>query len=486
VISVNAIVWAPVILYVVELIIKIVALGTIPGNRRPSSSIAWLLLIVVTPILGLVIFLLIGSPFVRGRRAKVQAEANKVISERSVEVPDLPAGFDVPVGVDSLLRLNRRLSSLPCVTGVSHGLLGDSDASLQAMADAVKEAETTVHVEFFITSWDDATNGFFVALTEAVKRGVRVRLLYDHVSSRRYPRFKETKSKLTAAGIEWHEMMPIKPFKGKWRRPDLRNHRKLLVVDSKVAFMGSQNMIDSSYLLPGNIKIGRHWKDLNIKITGEIVMELETVFAMDWYTETGERLGTELELVDDPEVGEVPMQLLPSGPGYLTIPNLRLFTGLVHRAQHKLSLTSPYFVPDDSLLEAITTAGYRGVAVELFVSEQADQFVVQHAQASYYEVLLEAGVRIYLYPKPTVLHAKHFTVDDMVGIIGSSNMDYRSFGLDYEITLMSTGKQFVADLQEVADGYRAVCRELTLDEWRQRPKGQRYIDNVMRLVSALQ
>jgi cardiolipin synthase len=475
-----------VILYVVELIIKIVALGTIPGNRRPSSSIAWLLLIVVTPILGLVIFLLIGSPFVRGRRAKVQAEANKVISERSVEVPDIPAGFDVPVGVDSLLRLNRRLSSLPCVTGVSHGLLGDSDASLQAMADAVKEAETTVHVEFFITSWDDATNGFFVALTEAVKRGVRVRLLYDHVSSRRYPRFKETKSKLTAAGIEWHEMMPIKPFKGKWRRPDLRNHRKLLVVDSKVAFMGSQNMIDSSYLLPGNIKIGRHWKDLNIKITGEIVMELETVFAMDWYTETGERLGTELELVDDPEVGEVPMQLLPSGPGYLTIPNLRLFTGLVHRAQHKLSLTSPYFVPDDSLLEAITTAGYRGVAVELFVSEQADQFVVQHAQASYYEVLLEAGVRIYLYPKPTVLHAKHFTVDDMVGIIGSSNMDYRSFGLDYEITLMSTGKQFVADLQEVADGYRAVCRELTLDEWRQRSKGQRYIDNVMRLVSALQ
>ena len=168
------------------------------------------------------------------------------------------------------------------------------------------------------------------------------------------------------------------------------------------------------------------------------------------------------------------------------MPNLRLFTGLVHRAQQKLSLTSPYFVPEDSLLEAITSAAYRGVAVELFVSEQADQFVVGHAQASYYDVLLEAGVRIYLYPKPTVLHAKHFTVDDMVGIIGSSNMDYRSFGLDYEITLMSTGQQFVADLHKVADGYRAVSRELNLTEWRQRPKGQRYVDNVMRLVSALQ
>jgi cardiolipin synthase len=244
-------------------------------------------------------------------------------------------------------------------------------------------------------------------------------------------------------------------------------------------------MIDSSYLLKGNLKVGRHWKDLNIKISGQIVMELEAVFAMDWYTETGERLGAELQLAKNQQ-GDVPMQLLPSGPGYLTMPNLRLFTGLAHRAQHTLSLTSPYFVPDDSLLEAITTAAYRGVAVELFVSEQADQFVVQHAQASYYEVLLEAGVRIYQYPKPTVLHAKHFTVDDMVGVIGSSNMDYRSFGLDYEITLMSTGKEFVADLQEVAAGYRAVCHELTLDEWRARPRGQRYVDNVMRLVSALQ
>ena len=482
----NAIAWAPLILLVIDVTIKIVALGTVPSNRRPSSSIAWLLLIVVTPIFGLVIFLLIGSPFVRGRRAKVQAEANQVISERTAEVPDVPAGADIPAGVETMFRLNRNLTSLPCVTGISHGLFGDSNASVQAMADAVREAEKSVHVEFFITAWDDTTDPFFTALADAVKRGVRVRLLYDHVASRRYPGYKQMNSRMTSVGIEWYQMMPIKPLKGKWRRPDLRNHRKLLVVDSKVAFMGSQNMIDSSYLLPGNIKVGRHWKDLNIKITGEIVTELEAVFAMDWYTETGERLGAELQPANAPDTDGVPMQLLPSGPGYPTLPNLRLFTGLVHRAQQKLSLTSPYFVPEDSLLEAITSAAYRGVAVELFVSEQADQFVVGHAQASYYEVLLQAGVRIYLYPKPTVLHAKHFTVDDLVGIIGSSNMDYRSFGLDYEITLMSTGQEIVADLQAVAAEYRAISHELTLDEWRQRPKGQRYVDNVMRLVSALQ
>jgi cardiolipin synthase len=283
-------------------------------------------------------------------------------------------------------------------------------------------------------------------------------------------------------------MMPLQPLKGKWRRPDLRNHRKLLVVDSTIAFMGSQNLISPSYLKPKNIKAGRAWKDLNIKLSGEIVTSLELVFATDWFSETGEPLNRELTL--EPKggherVGE-PMQLVPSGPGYSTIPNLRLFTGLVHSARHTLSITSPYFVPDESLFAAITSAAYRGVAVELFVCEEADQFVVQHAQAAYYSLLLEAGVRIFLYPKPTVLHAKHFTVDDVVGVIGSSNMDYRSFGLDYEISLMGTSRKFVGDLQAVADEYRQVSRELTLPEWRGRTTSERYKENVSSLVSALQ
>jgi cardiolipin synthase A/B len=477
--------WGPIVLYLVDLTIKLVALGTIPTNRRPSSSLAWLLLIFVVPLLGLLIFLLIGSPFVRGRRAKIQAAANQAVVENIGKTTDLPEGVTLPPGLRGLLRLNRELTSFPCVQGISHGLFGDEAGYIKAMAETVDSATERVHVEFFILSWDDNTDEFFQALVRAVQRGVKVRLLYDHVANRRYPKYKETNARLTAAGIEWYPMMPIQPLKGRWRRPDLRNHRKLLVVDGITAFMGSQNIIAASYLLPANLKVGRTWHDLNIKLTGEIVRSLEMVFAIDWYTETGERLRDEIERPAE-AIGGEPMQLVPSGPGYLTLPNLRLFTALAHRAQERLSLTSPYFVPDESLLEAITTAAYRGVAVELFVSEEADQFVVQHAQASYYEVLLEAGVRIWLYPKPTVLHAKHFTVDDVAGVIGSSNMDFRSFGLDYEISLLGTGRQFVADLQVVADKYRAVCRELTLAEWAARPRRERYVENVMRLMSALQ
>ena len=477
--------WGPIVLYLVELTIKLVALGTIPTNRRPSSSLAWLLLIFVVPILGLLIFLLIGSPFVRGRRAKIQAAANQAVVESVGKATDLPEGVTLALGAPGPDPAQPRPDVLSLRPRHQSWLVGDEAGYIKAMAETVDSATERVHVEFFILSWDDNTDEFFQALVRAVKRGVKVRLLYDHVANRRYPKYKETNARLTAAGIEWYPMMPIQPLKGRWRRPDLRNHRKLLVVDGTTAFMGSQNIIAASYLLPANLKVGRTWHDLNIKLTGEIVRSLEMVFAIDWYTETGERLRDEIERPVQ-AIGGEPMQLVPSGPGYLTLPNLRLFTAMAHRAQERLSLTSPYFVPDESLLEAITTAAHRGVAVELFVSEEADQFVVQHAQASYYEVLLEAGVRIWLYPKPTVLHAKHFTVDDIAGVIGSSNMDFRSFGLDYEISLLGMGREFVADLQVVADKYRAVCRELTLAEWAARPRRERYVENVMRLMSALQ
>ena len=488
----------PAILWAIGVVIKIVALGTIPTNRRPSSSIAWLLFIVVVPIIGLLIFLLIGSPFVRGRRAKVQIGANARIADAMAGQPALPSSARMPTGVPSLLDLNRRLTALPAVLGTSHGLIGEQDEFVRVMAEAIDAARSRVHLEYFIMAWDDTTGPVFDALSRAVQRGVKVRALYDHVATRGIPGYPELNDKLTAAGIEWYPMMPIMPLKGQWRRPDLRNHRKLLVVDGIDAFVGSANLIATSYLKPKNIKAGRHWKDLNLRLSGEIVTSIELVFATDWFSETGERLDIELELNaasaiaaspdragDELTTGQ-PMQLVPSGPGFPTAPNLRLFTELVHRAQHTLSLTSPYFVPDESLLEAITSAAYRGVAVELFVCEQADQFMVGHAQASYYSVLLDAGVAIWLYPAPTVLHAKHFTVDDAVGVIGSSNMDYRSFGLDYEISLMSTEPSLIAGLQTTSAEYRRISKPLVLDEWRARPRSQRYVENVCRLVSALQ
>lgn len=474
---------------VLELVLKVYAVGTVPENRRPASSSAWLLLILFLPLVGFPLYWLIGSPWVRGRRHEVQARANQLLEEINADLPPLPADVAVSDGLASVVTMNRRLTSLPCVTGADEGLFGDTEEFFAALAEAIEGAHDHVHVEFYIVARDASTEPVFRAMFEAVRRGVTVRLLLDHLGSRKYPGRKQMEQALTDGGVDWHYLMPIDPLRGRWRRPDLRNHRKLMVVDGTVGFVGSHNLIGAAYGSPANERIGRHWKDLSLRLSGDAVSSLQSVFLTDWFTETGERLGHTAYLIDQPDL--VPgdranaMQLVPSGPGFPTEPNLRMFTALVGLATEKISITSPYFVPDDALLSAITSAAYRGVRVELFVGEQADQFLVGHAQRSYYRALLTAGVIIHLYPAPTVLHGKYLTVDDAVGVIGSSNMDYRSFGLTYEIMMMAFGGSLVQRLQANDDEYRAVCRELTLAEWDAQPWLSRYVDNVCRLTAAL-
>lgn len=471
-----------------DFVLKVVAFGVVPEGRKPSSSTAWLLAILLIPLVGFPLYLLIGSPYVRGRRMRIQEEANKVIAAHAGDMPLIPAGVTPTAAVGSVVAMNHKLTGLPCTTGTNLASYDTAEGFYAAMATAVDEAVEYVHVEFYIMAWDATTDVFFQSLTRAVERGVKVRLLLDHLGSRKYPGWKQFQRRMTDVGIEWHLMMPLLPLKRRWRRPDLRNHRKMLIVDGEVGFMGSHNLIDPAYGSAANERIGRRWLDLSIKVSGDVVWQLEAVFATDWFTETGERF--ELTMPEHAagtvgEAGVSAMQLVPSGPGFPTEPNRNQFTQLMHQATRRLTITSPYFVPDESLLTAIIGAAYRGVHVELFVGEQSDQFIVGHAQQSYYNALLEAGVHILLYPAPTVLHSKYFTIDGEVGVVGSSNMDYRSFALDYEIMLLTFGGDLVATLEAGDEKYRAVSRELTLAEWAGRPWYKRYVDNVCRLTSAI-
>lgn len=183
--------------------------------------------------------------------------------------------------------------------------------------------------------------------------------------------------------------------------------------------------------------------------------------------------------------GTYECQIVPSGPGFVLENNLALFNQLFYSAQNRIVAVSPYFVPDESMLSAIITAARRGVKVELFVPEIGDQFLVYHAQRSYYEALLEAGVAIWLYQAPTILHAKHVTVDESVTVIGSSNMDIRSFVLDMESSLMVGGTDFMEKMHEVEDVYRSRSRILTLEEWQRRPWHEAVLDNLCRLASSV-
>ncbi len=470
----------------VEFVVKIIALGIIPQNRRPTSAAAWLLLIFIHPWIGLLVFGLIGNQHVDRRRLRTREAVQRVIDEGMRSAPALTTGADNALVV-AASGLNRRLGGLPGMDGNSVHLIEDYDASIAAMAEDIRSAQANVHIEFYIMAWDDVTEPLFAALADAVQRGVAVRLLFDHIGSSRIPGHKTMLRKLNEAGIEWYRMLPIRPLRGEWRRPDLRNHRKILVVDGVLGYTGSQNLIHPSYHNPKHERAGRRWHELVARVEGPVVESLNIVFATDWFVETGTDLRP--EIVRPPvQTGAdtTACQVLPSGPGFVHENNLRLFNTLVYGAKRRLSITSPYFVPDESLLYAITTAAQRGVDVELFVGEQGDQFMVHHAQRSYYYALLASGVRIYLYPAPAILHAKHMSVDDDIAVIGSSNMDIRSFALDYEVSLLCFGEGFVTAIRTVEDHYRAISKELGLQTWEQRPRRQRYLDNVMRLTSALQ
>jgi len=479
--------WKWWLLFAVDLVIRVAAIIIVPRNRRPTAATAWLLAIYFIPLVGVALFLLIGNPRLPPARLRKQEQINDFIRQATAEIEFGSPRTDAPTWFDSLVTLNRNLGAMPLSGDNTARLYPDYEGSIEAMAQAVREATAHVHVEFYILQVDAATEVFFRALDEAVARGVTVRVLLDHWANRGKPHYKATTARLDAMGAQWHLMLPMRPFRGEYLRPDLRNHRKLLVVDGRVAFTGSQNLTDSTYNLPANIRRGLHWVDLMVRLEGPIVASVNAVFLGDWYSETGEVLTDEIDLFEVAAgPGHLDCQVVPSGPGFEFQNNLKLFMGLLYAARERAIIVSPYFVPDEALLVAIATSAQRGVQVELFVSEEGDQAMVYHAQRSYYEALLRAGVTIWLYRKPFILHSKSMSIDDEVAVIGSSNMDMRSFGLNLEISVLVRGAGFVQDLREVEAQYRAASRELTLDEWLQQPLRSTVLDNVARLTSALQ
>ncbi|WP_396642875.1 cardiolipin synthase [Microbacterium sp.] len=479
--------WWLVAVLIFDLTIRVWAIIVIPRNRRPTAATAWLLAIYFIPFIGLLLFFLIGNPRLPRVRRRKQRQINQYIHDATENLEFGSLRPDAPAWFTSLVTMNRNLGAMPLAGDNTVTLIAEYQESLDAMAEAVRGAQHYAHIEFYILQADTATDNLFRAMEEACARGITVRVLLDHWANRGKPNYKATLKRLDAMGAQWHLMLPVQPFKGKYQRPDLRNHRKLLVVDGNVAFMGSQNVTDSTYNLPKNIRRGLHWVDLMVRLQGPIVASVNAVFLSDWYSETDEELSAEFDIDNlDTGPGDLDAQVVPSGPGFDSENNLRLFLGLLYAAERKVIIVSPYFVPDESLLLAVTTACHRGVHVELFVSEEGDQAIVYHAQRSYYEALLRAGVKIWMYRKPYILHSKSLTIDDETAVIGSSNMDMRSFGLNMEISLLVRGSEFADQMRSVEDRYRSLSRELTLEEWKQQPLRSTVLDNLARLTSALQ
>jgi cardiolipin synthase A/B len=474
---------------IIDWTIRITALFIVPRNRKPTAGMAWLLLIFLLPAFGMLLFIVLGSPKLPKSRRNAQKTLDAIIKkalkgfQKNHDSDLLDA--KVPAKYVPLARLSESLGGLPVFSGNQVEVLPEYNDVIKQIVKDIDAAQKFVHLEYFIIALDEATMPIFDALARAVTRGLTVRVMYDSLSTKRYPKHKAMKQRLLDDGVLVQPMLALKfPGKG-YVRPDLRNHRKLIVIDGEIGYTGSQNLVQRDY----HRKDAIYYDEMVVRLKGPIAMQLAAVFVSDWFSETG-------VLLDYKDTSKVPAkikkygsslaQVLPSGPGYDDENNLKLFTALIHLAQKRIVIVNPYFVPDDALTTAITSAIHRGVEVIMINSEAMDQWMVGHAQRSFYETFLRAGVKIYLYKAPILLHSKFMTVDSEIATIGSSNLDLRSFFLDLEVTLISYDHQVVKDLQKVERQYLAKSSEIRLSHWLKRSKMQNLMDNIARLTSALQ
>lgn len=481
-------------LVVTDLIIRIAAVVVIPRNRQPSSAMAWLFAVMLIPFFGIIIFLLIGSNRLPKPRRDKQRKINNIIASNAAlvekQVPKKLLGSELR----EMVQLNEGLGALPMTSDNRAIIHSEYAETINAMAARIDGAKRFVHVEFYILTLDDVTQPFFDALERAHNRGVKVRVLLDYWASRRINGAHKTLQFLRKGNYDWHYMLPVQPFKGQYQRPDLRNHRKLLVIDTEIGFMGSQNVIAPGYHKFRLSRKGVHWVDSMTEVHGPAVFALGAVFVADWYLESSELLhpqqllepGATSAQRHEPFGNELLCQFVPSGPGFGDQNNLHLFLDTAYAAKESLIITSPYFVPTESMLLAIAAAVKRNVKVELFVSEISDQFFVHYAQRSYYEALLKAGVTIWQYRRPAILHSKFFIADGKVGVFGSSNMDPRSFELNMEVTMLAIGDTYLRDLRNLSEQYRANSLVLDRDAWMSRSPVVKIMENICRLTSALQ
>ena len=462
------------LLFLFDWLIRLAALAWIPVRSPPAAARSWLLLVGFVPLFGLPLYLLLGHPWLATQRRQRQALASQLIRDRQASLAMLrwtPAAHGL---TSDIARLAERLGDFMPVHGNTVDLLDDYATSIDALVADIDAAREEVHLLYYLMFDDAVGRAVCEALQRASGRGVRCRLLLDAVGAK--SGLRAFAGPLGNAGVDVRAMLAGGL---RWRslsRMDLRNHRKLALIDRRIGYVGSQNLADAGFV-PGHPN-----RELVARVRGPVLRQIAALFASDWLIETGERL----EIGDFPggEAGRTPAQMLPSGPAYPFENARNLVVALVQRARRRVVLVTPYFVPDDMTLGALRVAALSGIDVQLVLSMSNNQTLTRWAQRSYYDELLRAGARIALY-RPHFLHAKHLSVDDEVALIGSINLDIRSFALNAEAGLLCFDAEVVARLRRIEADYLAHARQLELHDWRRRPRWHRSLEGMARLADSL-
>lgn len=443
---------ATVILFITELLVKLLMIVVLLLSKKKSDSakIAWLLLIIVLPFIGTIIFLLIGTRRLGSRRRKRHKQILKDIPQNitfHVQCPKL-TNSKVVEKYNSISHIAELIGGTEVLGGNHAMLFGDSDKFIDALAADIKNATRQCHILSYIMLDDDAGKKIADALIDASKRGVTCRLLLDSMGSKNFLK-SNTCKRLRDSSVYVTAALPANLIRALFARVDLRNHRKLAVIDNKFGYMGSNNIAEPSFAPKPNFA---PWVDASVRLTGPVVRELQTIFVQDWYMDSHEDLSALLKEPLDIDDSGFSAQLMATGPNSKNLALSQLLQTAFFTAKTELIITTPYFSPDDSTESALIISAERGVDTHLVLPARNDSKLVQAASRSRYANLLNAGVHIHEF-EGGLLHAKTMTIDRELSLIGSANLDRRSLDLNFEVSLLVYDEDFASELHFLQSTY---------------------------------
>jgi len=451
-------------------------------HREPASRAAWIVLVVGLPVVGILAYILLGETSIGRRRVarsrKVLAQLPPMASIVSGDKANLEAEF--PTRFAPLFRSGETINGFAPVGGNKGQLMADSNAAIDNMVADMDAARNHIHLIFYI--WLADNNGLKVveALKRAAVRGVTCRAMADGLGSRSMIGSKYWRD-MRQAGVKVAVALPIgnpllRPFHG---RIDLRNHRKIVVVDDTITYCGSQNCADPEFRVKPKYA---PWVDALIRFEGPIARQNQHLFAADWMSYVDEDINGLLEVPICESGTGFPAQVIATGPTGRNSAMPEVFSTLMYAAHHSLVITTPYYVPNESMQDALCSAAHRGIETTIVFPARNDSWQVAAASHSYYRELLEAGVNIHEYVGG-LLHTKSMTIDGEVTLIGSANMDRRSFELNYENNILFYDPLLTATMRQRQDSYLAQSDPITIDKVDQWSMARRFLNNSIAILA---
>ena len=473
---------ASIVLY--WILVAGVTLRVVLKRRAVSVSLAWLMVIYIIPIVGVACYFLFGELNLGRKRADRAKEMLSPFVDWFSKLSDCQAHSPENFGrhisrIDELC--NNRLG-LPALSGNELSLQSSPQAIMRSVLDDINQAHTSIRMVFYIWHPGGMVDEVANALIAAARRNVEIKLLIDSAGSPRFFR-SEWLIKMRQAGIHVVQALEVNPWRIFLRRLDLRQHRKIIVIDEKVAYTGSMNMVDPAFFKQ-NSGVGQ-WIDIMVRVTGPTVNVLSAIHSWDWEVETGERSFPQIPQckLDEPR-SKHPVQVVPSGPGMPEHLIYQVLTLAINQANESVRITTPYFVPSSDLLETLKMTAQRGVTVELIIPQKNDSLMVQWASRAFYSELMLAGVKIYEF-HGGLLHTKSVVIDEQFCLVGTVNMDMRSLWLNFEVTLAIDDHEFTEKMYQLQNGYIEQSYLVSLDDWQKRSIYFRFLERTFYLFNPL-